>query len=53
MNVNFCATGYYESKPTFAVHKGRPNNPNVEINTALRKYRFNEKTSLKEIPKTV
>jgi len=30
MNVNFCATGYYESKPTFAA-----NNPNVEITTAL------------------
>jgi len=27
MNVNFCAAGYYESKPTFAVRKGRPNNP--------------------------
>jgi len=42
MNVNFCATGYYESKPairvagkpTFAVRKGRPNNPNVEISIA-------------------
>jgi len=34
MNVNFCATGYYESKATFAVRKGRPNNPNVEITTA-------------------
>jgi hypothetical protein len=53
MNVNFCAAGYYESKPTFAVRKGRPNNPNAEINTALRKYRFNEKTGLKEILKTV
>ena len=29
MNVNFCATGYYESKPTFAA-----NNPNVEFTTA-------------------
>jgi hypothetical protein len=29
MNVNFCATGYYESKPTFAA-----NNPNVDITTA-------------------
>ncbi len=29
MNVNFCAKGYYESKPTFAA-----NNPKVEINTA-------------------
>jgi len=35
MNVNFCAKGYYESKPTFAVRKGRPNNPNVEITTAF------------------
>jgi len=26
MNVNFCAAGYYESKPTFAA-----NNPNVEL----------------------
>ncbi len=33
MNVNFCAIGYYESKPTFEVRKGRPNNPNVEIAT--------------------
>ena len=30
MNVNFCATGYYESKLTFAVRKGRLNNPNVD-----------------------
>ncbi len=29
MNVNFCAKGHYESKPTFAA-----NNPNVDINTA-------------------
>jgi hypothetical protein len=28
MNVNFCAAGYCEIKPTFAVRKGRPNNPN-------------------------
>ena len=28
MNVNFCATGYYESKPKFTVREGRPNNPN-------------------------
>ena len=34
MNVNFCAAGYYESKPTFAVRKGRLNNPNVDITTA-------------------
>ncbi len=33
-DVNFCATGYYESKPTFAVRKARPNNPNVDITTA-------------------
>jgi len=30
-NVNFCTTGYYESKPTFAVREGSPNNPNVEL----------------------
>ena len=24
MNINFYATGYYKSKPTFAVRKGRP-----------------------------
>jgi len=35
MNVHFYATGYYESKPTFAVRKGRPNNPNVEFTTAF------------------
>jgi hypothetical protein len=29
MNVNFCTTGYYESKPTFAA-----NNPNLGITTA-------------------
>ena len=29
MFVNFCATGYYESKPTFAA-----NNPNIDITTA-------------------
>ncbi len=29
MNVNFCVTGYYESKPTFAA-----NNSNLDINTA-------------------
>ncbi len=29
MNVNFCAAGYYESKPTFAA-----NNPNLDITTA-------------------
>ncbi len=29
MNVNFCAAGYYESKPTFAA-----NNPNLEFTTA-------------------
>ncbi len=34
MNVNFCAAGYYESKPTFAVCKGRPNNPNLDFTTA-------------------
>jgi len=34
MNVNFCAAGYYESKPTFPVRKGRPNNPNPEFATA-------------------
>jgi len=34
MNVNFCAAGYYESKPTFAVRKIRPNNPKVDITTA-------------------
>jgi len=28
MNVNFCATKYYESKPTFAA-----NNPNLEFTT--------------------
>ena len=34
MNVNFCAAGYYESKPTFAVRKGRPNDPKFEFTTA-------------------
>ncbi len=29
MFVNFCAAGYYESKPTFAA-----NNPNIEFTTA-------------------
>ena len=29
MNVNFCAAGYYEIKPTFAA-----NNPNIDITTA-------------------
>jgi len=29
MNVNFCAAGYYESKPKFAA-----NNPNLEFTTA-------------------
>jgi len=29
MNVNFCAAGYYESKPTFAA-----NNPNLDITAA-------------------
>ena len=35
MFVNFCATVYYASKPTFAVRKVRPYCQNVELNTAL------------------
>jgi len=32
---NFSATVYYESKPTFTVRKGRPNNQNLEFTTAF------------------
>jgi len=35
ININFYAKGYYETKPTFAVRKGRPNNPNVDFTTAF------------------
>jgi hypothetical protein len=35
MNVNFYATAYYDSKPTFAIRKGRPNNPNIEFTIAF------------------
>jgi len=35
MFVNFYATVYYESKPTFAIRKGRPNSQNLKFTNAF------------------